>query len=83
MSMTERLDAFFSPKITLAWKGHFKTKPDGYWPDTIKDRDLLRQFMQEANIEHRNGVFVNADQIDAILAAAGRHGYSVETVGPD
>jgi hypothetical protein len=37
--------------------------------------------MADAGLEHRNGVRVRAADIDAVIAAAGAHGYSVEIIG--
>jgi hypothetical protein len=76
--MFERL---FSSKVTLCWRGRVG-KLNPYWyPDRLADRELLRRFMADAGLEHRNGVRVRAADIDAVIAAAGAHGYSVEIIG--
>ena len=80
-TMTERCEAFFSPCITLYWRGKFGKLSERWYPDTLQDRALLRQFMQEANIPETRGVSVTDDQLDAIGLAAGKHGHSTETIG--
>lgn len=83
-TMQDRVEAFFSPCVSLCWKGHFGKLSDRWHPNKGIDRELLRQFMQEAGLDVRNGISITSEQYDAVLAAASAHGYSVETVGgPD
>jgi hypothetical protein len=81
MTTTQRLDALFSPKITLYWRGYFGKFVRGWYPDNILDRALLRQFMAEAGVSRAFGNNITDENYDAVLAAAGAHGYSIETVG--
>ena len=81
--MTERVEKLFSPCITLYWRGRFGKSPRRWFPDRLEDRELLRQFMQEAGFPaHISlGSGVETNQLDAIGLAAAKHGYCVETIG--
>ena len=79
IDITKRLEAFFSPCITLFWRGRYGTPPAAFYPDSISDRSLLRQFRSEAGLPRRSHVTI--DEIDLVGVVAGRYGYSVETVG--
>ena len=81
--MTEQVEMLFSPCITLYWRGRFGKSPSRWFPDRLEGRELLRQFMQEAGIPaHISlGSGVETNQLDAVTAAAGKHGYCVETIG--
>ena len=83
-TMIERMERLFSPCVTLYWRGRFGRLSNRWYPDTLQDRALLRQLMQEADIREEHGLSVTTDQLDAIGLAAGNHGYCTETIGePD
>jgi hypothetical protein len=76
-SMMAKMEQFFSPRLTLYWKGYHGRLPDGYWPDRIEDRDLLLQFLREARLPVRISVTVSRENLDRVIEVAGSHGYSV------
>jgi len=81
-SMDKRMDAFFSPSITL--KRHMINGKviSGYWyVDLVKDLPLARQLIEEAGIKYNLGTKIPDSNLDAFEMAAGKHGYSVETIG--
>lgn len=81
--MHKQLERFFSPAITLYWRGRFGKLGQYYYPDTNKDWQLLKQFMAEAGLP-KSGVRITPEQYDAVLAVAGQYNYSITTIGePD
>lgn len=79
--MKKKIEKMFSQQtLTLYWRGRFGTLTNYWFPDTLKDRELLRQFMNEAKI-HNGAAKVTTDQLDKVMEAAGNHGYSLTTVG--
>jgi hypothetical protein len=79
--MNQRMDAFFSPSITLKRhniNGHVIT---GYWyADLVKDFKLVQQIIKENGIKARNSAIPDSE-LDAFEMAAGKYGYSIETIG--
>jgi len=73
------LKQFFSPCLTLFWRGKFGKFGKAFYPDKVEDRNLLIQFCQEAGFPGRTKV--TPEMHDALLAAAGKHGWSIETIG--
>ena len=80
--MHEQLNRFFEPCIKLCWRGRFGKLGPYFYPDKNQDWKLLQQFMNEAGLP-RNGVKISVDQYDAVLAVAGKYGYSIETIGEE
>lgn len=79
LSMSERMTSIFSPCIRLYWRGRFGKLGKYWYPDTIKDERLLRQFMDEAGLRGQLAR-ITEQQYDSVLCAAGIHGYSIETI---
>jgi hypothetical protein len=83
MSMTDRMERFFSPSIRLVRRKLGGKPVKGYWyVDLVKDLPYARQFMDEAGIRKKElGVRIADSDLDAFGDAAGTHGFSVETIG--
>ncbi len=80
--MTRRLEAFFAVDATLVWRGPIGKRPGSYRLDGDRKADILVRFlMREAGLDDGNGTRVTVDQVDAVMAAAGKHGYGLEWVG--
>jgi hypothetical protein len=79
--MRRHIDIALSPSVKVCWRG-FRGKLTAHWfPDRLKDRKLVEQFMREAGLSIKDGVcFVDAD-FDKVLVAAGNRGYSIESIG--
>ena len=69
--MTQCMERFFSPCITLRVKGGI------YLVDNVHQFQLVKLFKTEAGI---NGS-INEKNYDDFRAAAGKRGYAVETIG--
>lgn len=80
MTMNERMEVAFSPCLTLYWKGRFGRSTPHWHYDLVGDRNLLLQFMSEANIFTGNGACVRMEDLDAVIGAASNHGYCIETI---
>ena len=81
-NMNKQMDDFFSPSITL--KRHMMNGKviSGYWyVDLNKDFQLAKQLIEEAGIKGGSGNKIPDSDLDAFEIAAGKHGYSVETIG--
>ena len=81
-NMNKRMDDFFSPSIAL--KRHMMNGKviSGYWyVDLNKDFQLAKQLIEEAGIKGGSGNKIPDSDLDAFEIAAGKHGYSVETIG--
>ena len=83
--MARRLDAFFAPDATLLWHAPIGTRPGFYRQDGDRRVDVLVRFLlREAGLDDKNSIRIGVDQVDAVLAAAARHGFCLEWVGgPD
>lgn len=80
--MLRRLEAFFAVDATLVWRGPVGTRPGSYRLDGDRKADTLVRFlMREAGLDDKNGTRVTVGQVDAVLAAAAKHGYALEWVG--
>ena len=80
--MNERMDKFFSPMITLKRQKMGGKVIKGFWyVDLVKDLPFARQFIDEAGIGKGFGVKISDSDLDAFEIAAGKHGYSIETIG--
>lgn len=79
--MQTQLTAMFSPSVSLIWRGYGGKLTRHYFPNKVADRPLLEQFMREAGISTQNGIKITVEQVDSVIAAASKHGYSVETIG--
>ena len=80
-SMSDRMDAFFSPAITLKRNTiNGRVIPGRWYVDLVRQRPLAKQFINEAGIQSDFGTIADSD-LDAFSDAAGKHGYSVETIG--
>ncbi|MBU0571997.1 MAG: hypothetical protein KKC50_08165 [Candidatus Omnitrophica bacterium] len=56
---------------------------NGYWrADLVKDRTLLNQFARDAGVIDAPYGKDKDDIYEKLLEAAGKHGYSLEVVGP-
>lgn len=66
--------------LTLYWRGRFGTLTTAWYPDLVEQRTILRQFLAEAGY-HGAPCRVEENQYEAVLAAAGKHGWAIETIG--
>ena len=82
--MRNRMESFFSPTVTLKRHKIGGKTITGFWyPDMVKDIPYVRQLIDEAGIDSGAGSRVADNDLDACELAAGRHGFSVETIGDD
>ena len=80
--MGDKVENFFSPCITLKRQKMGGKPIQGYWyVDLVKDLPLARQFINEAGIKSGVGTKISDQDLDVFELAAGKHGYSVETIG--
>jgi hypothetical protein len=81
--MSRKLEAFFSPSVTLHWRAGVGSAPGSFRPDfsDYANTRLLRQFLREAGLDDKNSLRVYDSQLDALGAAASSHGYSLCLVG--
>jgi len=77
-NMSQRVARFFEPVVVLHWRGRFGTLGPAFYADTLADQRLLQQFLDEAG-HSRGRPRVLPRHYDAVLAVAGRYGYSIET----
>lgn len=82
--MDKKLDNFFSPVITLKRHKFNGNTLSRYWyVDLVKDFNISRQLIEDANLSTKKSgsVKVTDEELDTFTFFAGKHGYSVETIG--
>lgn len=73
--------SFFEPKITMYWRGRYRKQSAAWWPSTTQDEELLRQLLNEAHIKYGLKPHLLPKDYETILAIAGQHDLSIETIG--
>lgn len=69
ITMTERMERFFSPCVKLVLRSGI------YMVADVHQFKLIQQFKEESGIKGS----INQHNFDEFMKAAGNHGYSVET----